>query len=842
MSNTWSLAWRMARRELRGGLSGFRVFLASLALGVAAIAGVGSVSTSVLSGLERDARVLLGADLDLSRTHVPVNADQRAWLSKLGTPSATTSMRAMARLDTGGPRTLVELKAVDGAYPLYGKLKLAPDISVQDGLAARDGVHGALIDGTLALRLKLAIGDRLRIGDLPLEIRAIIEHEPDRTLRFASFGPRVMISEAALAQTGLVRQGSLIHHHFRLALADGVDFQDVKQQITERYPNAGWRLRGLDKAAPGFERFVDRVTQFLSLVGLTALLVGGVGIANAVRGFMETRLATIAILKCLGVGQGLVFRVYLLQVMAMATVGIGGGLLIGALAPIPAGALIAAFMPFDVPVDVHLMPLLVAAALGYLTTLAFSLWPLGRAGAVRAAQLFRASVVPPSGPPPRAYLIAIALAVILLAALAIVATEDHKLAAGFVAGAAGALVLFGGMAWLLMKIVARLPRIRIPTLRLALANLHRPGAPTVSIMLSLGLGLSVLVAIALIRDNLERHIDEQMPYQAPSYFFIDIQPSQIDQVAQLVKDTPDVGDLQRTPMVRGRLVRIAGVPIDQVKVDADVQWVVNGDRGLTYTAGEPEGVKLIEGEWWPADYSGPPLISMDANAARGFGVTLGDTITFNILGREITATIGNLRRIDWASLGLNFVFVFAPGTLEAAPHSIIATVRATTPEAENAIQQSVTSAHANISAIRVKDALDNARRILDAVAIAVRSTAAFTLMAGVLVLAGAIMAGHRRRVFDAVVLKVLGATRIRVIGAYVIEYGLQGAFAAIVACGVGSLAAFIVVTRLMRADFVLDPAIVAGTGLLSVVLTVGLGLVGTWRALGERPGPLLRNE
>ncbi len=842
MSATWSLAWRMARRELRGGLSGFRVFLASLALGVAAIAGVGSVSTSVLSGLERDARVLLGADLDISRTHVPVNADQRAWLSKLGTPSAATSMRAMARLDAGGPRTLVELKAVDGAYPLYGKLKLAPGISVQDGLAEHDGIHGALIDGTLALRLKIAIGARLRIGDVPLEVRAIVEHEPDRTLRFASFGPRVMISDTALAQTGLVRQGSLIHHHFRLALADGVDFQDVKQQITERYPNAGWRLRGLDKATPGFERFVDRVTQFLSLVGLTALLVGGVGIANAVRGFMETRLATIAILKCLGAGQGLVFRIYLLQVMAMATVGIGGGLLIGALAPIPAGALIAAFMPFDVPFDVHLMPLLVAAALGYLTTLAFSLSPLGRAGAVRAAQLFRASVIPPSGPPPSAYLIATALAVILLATLAILATEDHKLAAGFVAGAAGALVLFGGMAWLLMKTVARLPRIRIPTLRLALANLHRPGAPTVSIMLSLGLGLSVLVAIALIRDNLERHIDEQMPHQAPSYFFIDIQPNQIDQVAQLVKDTPDVGDLQRTPMVRGRLVRIAGVPIDQVKVDADVQWVVNGDRGLTYTAGEPEGVKLIEGEWWAADYSGPPLISMDANAARGFSVTLGDTITFNILGREITATIGNLRRIDWASLGLNFVFVFAPGTLEAAPHSIIATVRATTPEAENAIQQSVTSAHANISVIRVKDALDNARRILDAVAIAVRSTAAFTLLAGVLVLAGAIMAGHRRRVFDAVVLKVLGATRLRVIGAYVIEYGLQGAFAAIVASAVGSLAAFVVVTRLMRADFVLDPTIVVGTGLLSMLLTVGLGLVGTWRALGERPGPLLRNE
>lgn len=836
------IALKIARRELRGSASSFRVFLACLALGVAAMAGVGSVSTAMMAGVERDAREILGGDIDIRYTHREATEEHETWFRASGSVAETVEMRAMARKADGDRRTLVELKGVSEAYPLFGLIELQQGGEIQQVLAARGGIYGAVVDSALATRLDLVPGDRLKLGEAEVEVRDVIAKEPDRAVSFASFGPRVMVSTAVLPETGLVQRGSLIRFHYRIALDAAINAADWVEETNTAFPDAGWRIRGVDRAAPGFDRFINRVTQFLTLVGLTALLVGGVGIANAVRSFLDRRMATIATLKCLGAPTRTVFTAYLIQILAVATVGIGAGLVFGAVAPLLAGKLVSGMLPFEVPAGIYWQPLLTAGAFGYLTTIAFSLWPLGRAGSVRAAQLFRALIVPPGGRPAARYIVASAVSAVALALLAMFATDDPKLAGSFIAGAVGVLLLFGGGAQLIVRAARAAPTPKRPDLRLAVANLHRPGAPTASVILSLGLGLTVLVAIALVEANLARQLSEQIPEKAPSYFFIDIQPHQVDEFVETVEAVPGITKMERTPMVRGRVVEIAGVPAGERVVDPDVQWTINGDRGLTYAATPPPGTDLVEGEWWPEDYSGPPLISFDAEIARGYGIGIGDTIKLNVLGREITATVHNLRNIEWQSLGMNFVFVFAPGTLEAAPHSIISTVYADTPEAEEAVQRAVTDRFGNISAIRVKDALDNATKIMDAVGIAIRITASVTLLAGVLVLAGAVISGHQRRIYDAVVLKVLGATRRKVLTAYIMEYGLLGLATSLVAAAIGSLIGYIVIAQVMRADFAFDTTSVVATAALSTLLTIALGLVGTWSALSQKAAPLLRNE
>ncbi|GAB4177607.1 MAG: ABC transporter permease [Thalassobaculales bacterium] len=835
MSTSLALAARFARRELRGGLKGFRIFLACLTLGVAAIAGVGAVSSSLLNGLRNDARQLLGGDLEVELVHRPMPAEALAWLTARATVAQVAEMRAMARPDDSDRRNLVQLKAVDDVYPVAGQVLLSPPQPLAEALARRDGRWGAVIEPQAGAR----VGGTLRIGDASFEIRALIERETDRGMSLANFGPRVMIALPALAETGIVQPGSLIDYEYKVATPDAAG---LLRDMKARFPDAGWRLRGLDEAAPGLQRFIDQVTQFLTLVGLTALLVGGIGVGNAVRAYLDGKGAVIATLKCLGAPGTLIFQVYLMQMAVLAGGGILMGLALGALAPLGVAAVAAPFLP--VPIDFRLDPaaLGLAAAFGALTALAFALWPLAKAREVPAASLFRQLIAPPPGLPAWPYLLAIAAALAGLVALAILTASRRDIAIWFVISAAGAVVVFQGAALLLTRAAAALPRLRHPGLRLAVANLHRPGAPTGIIALSLGLGLTVLATVSLIETNMGRQISENLPARAPSYYFIDILPDQVATFDRLVAGVPGVGEVQRTPMVRGRIVKIAGEPAESRAIDPAVTWTIQGDRGFTYSALPPEGARIVAGQWWPADYAGPPLISFDAQIAAGYGIGIGDTLTINVLGREITGTIGNLRQIDWATLGMNFIIVFAPGTLEAAPHQVIATVRADSLAAEERVQQVVTDALPNVSAIRVRDALQAANDVLRAIGIAIRTTASVTLLAGTLVLIGAIVAGQRRRIFDAVVLKVLGATRRTVLGAYLMEYGLLAAVIAAIATAVGSAAAWAVLRFIMRTDFVFDPAAVVSTLLACSVLTVGLGLAGTWHALGQKAAPLLRNE
>jgi putative ABC transport system permease protein len=557
----------------------------------------------------------------------------------------------------------------------------------------------------------------------------------------------------------------------------------------------------------------------------------------------------IATLKCLGAPGRLVFRVYLLQVLALAAVGIVIGLAVGVLAPTVVGQLFADKLPTQARYGLYPASLGLAALYGLLIAVAFALWPLARAREVPAGGLFRDLVAPShAGIRPRfGYLVALAIAVAMLCAVAIATAPERKFALWFVGGSVASLLLFAGAGTGIRSAARGLGRAlvegfaRRPWLRLALANLHRPGAPTVAVVLSFGLGLSVLAAVAQIHGNLSAQIMERLPAEAPAYFFIDIQPDQASEFDKLASGVPGVWDVKRVPSLRGRISSINGVPVDQAQVAPESQWAVRGDRGLTYAATPPDGTRIIAGKWWPRDYGGPPLVSFDARVAAGMGLKVGDKIGVNVLGREIEATISSLREIDWSTMGMNFTIIFAPGAIDAAPQTHIATAQAR-PDAEAPLLDAVTRRFANISAIRVKDALEAANRILGGIATAASATGSITLIAGVLVLGGAIAAGHRRRVYDAVILKVLGADRRNIMRAYLTEFAVLGLAAAAIAAVVGTAAAWGVVRFVMRADWIFLPGALAGTTALSLVVTVIVGLSGTWAALGERPARVLRTE
>ena len=829
----------LARRELRGGLKGFGIFIACLALGVAVIGGVGSLSAAVQSGLKGNARAILGGDIEFHLTQRAASAEERRFLATAGALSEVTRLRAMAVTDKG--RSLIELKSIDHAYPLYGTVTLAPAQDLATALAFRDGNWGAVAAQALLDRLGLKLGNGIRIGDGRFILRAVLAHEPDSVSGGFELGPRVMIADEAVGSTGLIVPGTLVEHAYRVRLKPGEDADSFAAQARAAFPAAGWRIRNFADAAPNLQQLLDRLTVFLTLVGLTALLVGGVGVGNAIEGYLAEKIETIATLKCLGASQRLIFATYLLQAMALSLVGIGIGLVLGALTPFAVVPFLPATLPIDARAALYPLPLALAAAYGLLATLAFAAWPIGAAGGVRAASLFR-NLVEPRRTRPGIVPMAIAgLAGLGLILLALATASDRVIAFWFILGAVGALVVFRMAATGLMRVARLAGRPPQPGLRLALANLYRPGAATASVVASLGLGLAVLVAVTLVYGNLMNELDASIPARAPSFFFIDIQPDQIGRFDSLLAGMTDVSEVRQMASLRGRITALNGIPVEQAFVGPDARWATSSERGLTYAATLPPGSKLIAGDWWAADYHGSPLVSFAADLARGMKLKLGDTITVNVLGRDVTATIANLREIDWSSLNINFAMVFSPGTLDGAPQSFIATAR-TSPDNEAALERAVTDAFPNVSAIGVRDAIATLSDIVASIATAVRITAAVTLAAGALVLAGAIAAGHRRRVYEAVVLKVLGATRRQIGGSFLIEYGLLGLASALLAAIIGSLAAYFVLTRVMHAPWAFLGGAVAATALLATGFTLLAGFAGTWRALGAKAAPYLRNE
>jgi putative ABC transport system permease protein len=835
-----SLSLTIARRELRGGLKGFRVFLACLALGVAAIAAVGTLRTGIQQGLTDQGAVILGGDAEMRFTYRTADADERAYMDRIATKvSEVYDFRSMVILDAD--QALTQIKAVDDAWPLTGNTTLDPPIPVAEALADQNGLPGAIMDPVLIARLSLSIGDTFRLGTQSFRLAAALTREPDSASTGFTLGPRTVVRSDALANSGLLAQGSMYETRYRLLLPPGADLEALETESEKTFRDKGMRWTDSRNAAPGVERFVENIGSFLVLVGLAGLAVGGVGISSAIRSYLDGKVETIATLKTLGAEGGLIFRSYLWQTAILSVVGIAIGLALGAIVPLLAAPLIEASLPF--PAEIRLSPaaLLEAAFYGTLSALIFTLLPLARTERIRPAALYRGG----SGTralPRKRYLSALTLLAVTLIGSATWLSGIPELALGAAGGVLGALLILALAAMALRKAARRLARTTLtrgrPATRAALAAIGAPRSDATSVVLSLGLGLSVLAAVGQIDWNLRQAIATDLPTRAPAFFFIDIQPDQLDPFLALIKANPTVTETETAPMLRGVITQINGRPAREVAGD---HWVVRGDRGITYAASPGEKARITGGTFWPEDYSGDPQISFAAEEAGEIGLNLGDQMTVNILGRDLTATITSFREVDFSNAGMGFVMTLNPSALTGAPHTHIATVYAP-PEAEAAILKDVTKSWPNITAIRIREAVDRVAEALSAIATATAWAAAGTLITGFVVLIGAAAAGERARIYESAILKTLGATRGKILSSFALRSALMGAAAGVVAVIAGGLSGWAVMTFVMDSTYRFEPVSAIGIVAGGVLATLLAGLFFAIRPLNARPAGTLRAQ
>jgi putative ABC transport system permease protein len=845
-----SPAFRIARRELRGGLKGFRVFLACLALGVAAIAAVGSVRVSIEQGLSREGATLLGGDAQMTFTYRDAGDEERAWMERTALAvSEVVDFRSMATVntDSGDERALTQVKGVDDRYPLTGEVVLDPPIALAQALAPDagnpgGGLPGGVMERALADRLGIVPGDTFRLGTQDFRLTALLLREPDAAGEGFGLGPRTIVRAEALAESQLLGAGTLFETKYRLLLPPEREVSSVAAEAQRLFRDRGMRWRDSRNAAPGVSRFVERLAAFLVLVGLAGLAVGGVGVSAAVRAYLDRKVAVIATLKTLGAEGRTIFAAYFLQVGALGAVGIGLGVLIGAALPLAFAPLLEARLPLPVDVRIHPRPLAEAALYGVLTALLFTLWPLARTEQVRAAALFRDATGPQRGLPRTRYLVLTAAILALLVGMAAWLSGVPWLAVWAATGVGGALVLLVLAAAGARRLARRAARAQVmrgrTPLRLALGSVGGPGNEATSVVLSLGLGLSVLAAVGQIDWNLRNAIATELPEVAPSYFVVDIQPDQIEGFRARLDDDPGVSKVETAPMLRGVLTGINGRPAREVAGD---HWVVRGDRGITYAATPPPDTRITAGTWWPEDYDGPPQVSFAEEEAAEIGLRLGDEVTVNILGRDITAEITSFRVVDFSTAGIGFIMLLNPAALQGAPHSFIATIHADE-AAEAAILRDLATAYPNITAIRVKDAIERVADILGSIAAAITYGAGVTLVTGVIVLIGAAAAGEAARVFESAILKTVGATRGQILAYFALRSAMLGAVAGVVAIAAGGIAGWAVMRFVMEATFRFEPvsavAIVVGGALAT--LAAGLGFA--WRPLAARPARVLRGR
>ncbi len=836
-----ALAARFARREMRGGLRGFRLFLACLALGVAAIAAVGSVRAAIEAGLAREGAALLGGDAEMEFTYRFATPDERDWMAERAqSVSEVVEFRSMAVVGTDAltDRALTQVKGVDASYPLVGSVLLDPDMPLDDALGDQGGVPGAVMDRSLIDRLGMSIGDSFRLGTQEFRLMAAITREPDNAGGGFALGPRTLLRTQMLDGSGLLTPGTLYSTKYRLDLPPGTVVDQVKSTAEATFETSGMRWRDARNGAPGVARFVERLSAFLVLVGLSGLAVGGVGVSAAVRAYLSGKTPVIATLRALGAERSTVFATYFIQIGVLSLLGVAIGVALGGIAPLLLAPLIEARLPIPAAFAVYPGPLLEAAVYGLLTALAFTLWPLARSEDVRAATLFRDAWDGARRWPAPKYLVIIAALVAVLVGVAGWFNGSWWLTLWTLGGIAGALVLLAlaaGAIRFVARRAARAARGR-PRLRWALAAISGNGEGAGAVVLSLGLGLSVLAAVGQIDGNLRRVISGNLPDIAPSYFFVDIQKDQMPGYAKRLADDPAVSRVDSAPMLRGVITLINGKPAREVAGD---HWVVRGDRGVTYAAAPDKDATLTAGEWWPADYAGPPLISFATEEAEEMGLNLGDTLTVNILGRDITGTIASFQEVDFSTAGIGFVLTMNPAALQAAPHSFISTVYAE-PQAEAAILRDLADAYPNITAIRVRDAIDRVAAVLSGLAAATSYGALATLITGFLVLIGAAAAGAEARTYEAAVLKTLGASRRMIATSFILRAALLGLFAGAVALVAGILGGWAVSHYVMETDFTVNWASALLIVMGGVTATVLAGLGFAIRALNARPARVLR--
>ncbi len=828
-----SNAWRLAVRDLRASGRGLWLLLVCLFLGTAALAGIGSLSASILSVLDSQSRTMLGGDLEMRVSQRRATVQEESAFAAYGRTSEVLSTSTMARSLAGGTPALVNLRAVDDAWPLIGRLTLQAG-----SRAARPHGLEAAVAPALADRLGLRVGDTVAIGAARLRVIALIGDEPDKLGGGFSFGPTVLVDPAGLDATQVIQPGSLYDSRTRILLPAKATAAAIGARLVARFPSAGWTAKAPDQAAGNLKTGIAQLGQFLLLVGLAALAIAGVGIASGVSVYLGRKTRMVATLKVLGASAGTVAGLFLIQLGLVALVAILGGLAFGAAVP----AIVAAVAGDALPIAPHLAifpePLLVAAGLSLLVALIAALPALANARSVPAATLLRDAIMP-TRRPSLPVLAGMAVLLCLLIALAVLTASDRTITLGFV-GATAALVFGLWMMGLSLRwLLVRLPRPRHPLIRLALTNLYRPGAQTDRLVVALGLGFSLFVALAVIDTSLSNELAGAAPAKAPRFFAIDLQPEDASPFRAAVFRVAPSATIEAVPSLRGSIVALGGRRVADMKTLPEGAWILKGDRTITWSAAIPPRNAVVAGRWWSADYHGPPLVSLEDKAAQALGLHVGDTITVAVLGVEVPARIAALRKIDWGGLGLNFALVFSPGYIQEAPHALLASVYAPA-NRDGAIAGAVAAVLPSVTLLRTGDIIGQIADVLGRVALAIRLSAAVTIAAGIVVLIGAVSASGQSRRYDIVLLKLLGGSRGQLLLAQLLEYLLLSILLAAVALVVGGIGGWYVVTHVLALPWAPGAATVFSTLAAAVGLTLGIGVLGSLPALRASPAVGLR--
>ncbi|MGQ7829621.1 ABC transporter permease [Altererythrobacter sp. Z27] len=832
---TWGAAWRIARRDLNARFRGLRLLLVCIFLGTAALAAIGTLTAAIERELANRGQELLGGDLEVEVWQRDLSDEEKAALSEYGEISGGTRMQAMA--STANAAAPIELKAVDAKWPLYGTLTLKDGRSVAAPAAGEAWLGQGALD-----RLDIAMGDRFRVGTAELVAAGVIDNEPDRLSEGFQLGPTVIVAEEYPLRAGLIAPGTLYESKYRVAFSGTEDPADVAEALEARFPNAGFDFRTRDRASPGADRFVRNMSDFLTLVGLAALVIAGIGIGGGVASYLDARRNSIATLKVLGASSRDIVRIYGLQVGAAALIGSIAGIATGVLVTPLLGAALQGLLPVETGFVIEPAPLALAAAYGLLVAFAFAATPLLRARTFPAMALMRARVAPLA----RDWraLAWTGAGIAAICALALLTTSQPMLSGGFLIGAGGALIALALIGLAIRIAARRAPRTANPLLRAAIANLHRPGAPTGALVTALGFGLAAFVLLAAIQSAIDGNIQQRVPREAPDYFVLDIPRDGESDFRALVTGLDPNASIRTVPALRGSVLAY-GSKGNMTRV-ADLEeipegaWVLRGERGLTYSDSLPPGNSLVEGEWWNEGYDGEPLVSVEADFARAIDLKPGDYLTIGVLGIERDVRVANLRVIDWESMGFNYALVFSSNAISDAPHNLAATIELSDKSVSGELLRQMVARFPSSSMIEIGQVLVEARTILEQVGAATLAAASVAVLAGLAVLMGAIAAARASRTYDTVVLRVLGASRRQVLGMQLAEYGLLALLLAVVALALGSTLAWFVITELFEFDWLPNWRQVLGVLGIGLVLVLGFALGGSLPLLKAKPAQALR--
>ncbi len=829
---------RIAWRDLRGSRAAALIILACLTLGVATITGIGSLRQSVMATVERDARVLLGGDLVIESTNRALEADELSTIVPGDARSSHSVVTNAIAFADSGRQVATSLKAVDDDYPLYGRVASDPPLPLEVALA--DG--GALVEASLLQRLQVAVGDTLELGNGRVEIRGILVAEPDRLGGFVGLGPRVMVHQQTLAALGILAPGALARHSYGLALADPGSAAALSAALRRDHADAHWRAQTFETVQPRIARQSDRLASYLSLAGIAALLIGGLGVGIVVDAHLRSRQRTIATLRCIGTTARDVAVICGLQVVLLCAAGLALGAALGTALPFAIAWLPAGVLPIELAIGIHPSAILAAALFALAIAALFTALPILQATAVTPASLFRDDTIAATHgrPAPRRWPWLLGVAMIL-AATALFAVPDPLIALVFLGIVVAVALLIRVLAAYGLAAAAALAQRSAGLLRLALGQLRRGERVVTASVVALAAGTAVLTTVLLVEHSISRELVESRPAAAPSSIFIDIQPSQREAFVDIVESFSGARVLQLEPVLRARVVRIAGTPVDQAEIAENVRWTVRRDRGLSYRAEAPPGETIVAGEWWPADYAGPPLVSVEDEVAIGYGLGVGDTLTFNVMGRMVEAEIANLRReIDWSEGRVDFVFVLSPGVIDRAPHTLIATVDID-PAGQPALLDRMARELPNVTPFAIADLIARIETILANIGLAVRLMALVTLLTGLAVLVSALAAARREQLRRNVLFKVVGAQRRQIGRIFLAQYAMIGVVAAILGAALGLVASYVIVRFALDMTWSPAPFLAAVVPVAAVAATLVIGILGLRRVLGVPAALILRS-